>query len=120
MRKSFSFIVSKKGQLRGIYSPELQTIAETLGPVQIRRASHVEPSTELSLEAHAAVVQRAVEIGSSPDSDILLRALDTPGRWWADMTPVTPNLVLGPFWTRDEALAAESAWLAEHNIPLPV
>jgi len=37
------------------------------------------------------------------------------GRWTADLSPVTnPPLVLGPFMTRSEALAAEVEWLDAH------
>jgi hypothetical protein len=31
--------------------------------------------------------------------------------WTADMSPVEPGVVLGPFPTRSEGLAAERAWL---------
>lgn len=34
------------------------------------------------------------------------------GGWTADMSPVEPGIVLGPFPLRSEALAAEREWLA--------
>lgn len=36
------------------------------------------------------------------------------GQWTADMSPVQPGVVLGPFKLRSEALRAEEAWLREH------
>ena len=36
---------------------------------------------------------------------------DAEGRWTADMGPVSPGTVLGPFRLRGEALEAEIAWL---------
>jgi len=40
------------------------------------------------------------------------------GGWCADMAPVGGE-VLGPFSLRSEALAAEVAWLLEHDTPIP-
>jgi hypothetical protein len=34
-----------------------------------------------------------------------------PGGWYADMSPVSPGVVLGPFRLRSEALAAEEEFL---------
>lgn len=41
------------------------------------------------------------------------------GQWAADMSPVAPGLVLGPFPTRAAALTAEVAWLEANGIPAP-
>jgi len=38
------------------------------------------------------------------------------GRWTADLSPVG-GLLLGPFGTRSEALAAEREWLLAHWLP---
>jgi hypothetical protein len=38
---------------------------------------------------------------------------DASGGWTADMSLLAPGVVLGPFPRRDEALAAEAAWLDE-------
>ena len=43
---------------------------------------------------------------------------DAAGDWRADMSAVG-GPVLGPFGRRDEALAAEVAWLEAHDIPVP-
>jgi len=39
-------------------------------------------------------------------------------QWYADLAPVGGE-VLGPFALRSDALAAEAAWLLEHDIPQP-
>jgi hypothetical protein len=36
------------------------------------------------------------------------------GGWTADMSPVAPGVVLGPFRLRAEALAAEREWLRKN------
>jgi hypothetical protein len=36
------------------------------------------------------------------------------GGWTADMSPLGSDVVLGPYATRDEALAREHTWLTEH------
>ena len=38
---------------------------------------------------------------------------DANGRWLADLSPLEGS-VLGPFSSRSEALAAETAWLTAH------
>lgn len=38
---------------------------------------------------------------------------DEAGQWWADLAPVAGPRI-GPFQVRSQALAAETAWLAEH------
>ena len=43
---------------------------------------------------------------------------DANGDWFADLAPVGgPRL--GPYRLRGEALAAEVAWLIDHDLPLP-
>ena len=44
---------------------------------------------------------------------------DPRGGWIADMSPVTPGLVLGPFALRSPALSAEVEWLTAHGRPRP-
>jgi hypothetical protein len=39
---------------------------------------------------------------------------DGEGRWLADLSPVAPGIVLGPFERRSDALAAEREWLLQH------
>jgi hypothetical protein len=42
---------------------------------------------------------------------------DADGCWRADLSPVSPGTVLGPFDRRSQALAAEAAWLEAHWLP---
>lgn len=49
-------------------------------------------------------IRRASDVEPLPD-----------GRWIADMGRVN-GPILGPFDTRSQALAAESAWLEQHRI----
>jgi hypothetical protein len=39
---------------------------------------------------------------------------DGEGRWRADLSPVAPGIVLGPFERRSDALAGERDWLLQH------
>ena len=36
------------------------------------------------------------------------------GQWTADMSPVSPGVILGPFAKRSEALQAERDWLLDY------
>lgn len=44
---------------------------------------------------------------------------DGKGGWIADLSPVAPGVVLGPFARRDVALQQEVDWLLSHRIPIP-
>ena len=104
-------VISPTGELRAIYSPITATIAQAMGgPVTTRRASHVEPTAELSDGAKKELVLRY-----HARWDILCEKYRT--KWWASMLPVGGG-VLGPYTTRDEALDDERVWLEEHNIPV--
>lgn len=79
-------IVIRKGEVHFIYSPEAMALMRHMGAPEIRRASHVEPDP-------------------------------VTGEWAADLGPVAgPRLGPFPPEARDEALAAEAAWLLEHRI----
>jgi hypothetical protein len=118
-RPKEKLIVDAKGMLRAIVSPLTEKIAKTLGgPVSIRRASHVEPSSELSLEAIRWLAHHRPDCVATyqDDHSYEFKFTTTDAKWWADMLPVNLG-VLGPFTTREEALAAEVAELQKHNIP---
>lgn len=137
MAKSFKIAVPIQGGARAIYSPEAAEVLSSLGPTVTRRASHVEPTTELREPALRWLGKATDEHGlrrffpaipadffdqpfAHPNVPQELRQiLDDmlPGVWWADMTPVAP-LVLGPFPTNTAALAAEVAWLEQHHFPV--
>ena len=100
----------RDGSARTIYGEEID-LAE-LGVVELRRASHVEPTKELTEAARSWLMDKFEQI-----TDHLAEAADVRNRqkWWADMIPMN-GPVLGPFDTRSEALAAERVWLDEHGI----
>lgn len=95
-------IIPPGGQARAIYSEPMAQLLEGLGQYEVKRASYVEPTEELS-EATKERIYR--ELGIWPGE---LPA----GKWWADLSPVF-GPVLGPFDTRQEAIEAELAALKE-------
>jgi hypothetical protein len=97
--------VSRDGSVRAIYSDRTAPLLASVGQVTVRRASHVEPLEDLSIEARAWLAQHGTVI-------------PTALSWWADLLPVN-GPVLGPFPARDAALAAELVWLEENKIPIP-
>jgi hypothetical protein len=83
------------GTMRFIYDDESAEIAQAVGDLKIRRASHVEPIT--------------YTVGSDPT---------VHHGWSADMKPVKGPF-LGPYKKRQDALDAEVAWLKSHDVPVP-
>lgn len=129
-------IITRTGQARGLVGPMVDKVTKQLGQRTTRRASHVEPTEELSQAAicwlrprHFPDMQITVRHSGKSTSYIAEHAkfwrdvrtqLQSrfPDAWWADMAPSCPGgLVLGPFTTNTEALAAERAWLLDHDIP---
>ena len=80
---AMDIIIEADGNARLIYDESIDL--HTIGHVEIRRGSHVEPT-----------------VG---------------GQWTADLSPVD-GPVLGPFWSRSEAIAAEVEWLRRHWLTL--
>lgn len=137
MAKQVKIAFPVQGGARAIYSPDAAKALESLGPTVTRRASHVEPTSELREQAIRWLGKAVDQNGRSrffpalpatffdnpslqADTLAEIRSLldgMCPGAWWADMTPVAP-LVLGPFKNNTEALAAEVAWLEEHHYPV--
>lgn len=119
-------IPKKMGEpIRTIYSPEAQKVLEGVGEITARRASHVEPGTELSEDSLKRLVDQTganwteyVQLVDDGEQGGVMPVLKPPYRnkWWADCSPVD-GPVLGPFDDRDAALAAESKWLKDNNIP---
>ncbi len=101
-----------------------------IGRVELKRASHVDGSADLSDNAIAWLVVKTPQrfsrrllaycrSGRQSDWPIggLRQELPTD-IWWADLLP-SNGPVLGPFDTRTEALDAEVAWLREHEFKVP-
>jgi hypothetical protein len=105
---SIIIIPRKGGTPRALYHSAVLPVLASAGPVQIRRASRVEPTDSLSFEALHWL--RNVR-GLAP------KHLD-PTAWWADLT-IVGGPVLGPYNLRETALDAEIAWLNEHGLPFP-
>jgi hypothetical protein len=76
--------VKPDGTIAAIHNDALAALYEE-GKAEVKRASHVEP----------------VNGGEQVN-------------WVADMSPIAPGVVLGPFRLRSEALAAEVEWLKQN------
>ncbi len=122
-----TIVVGKDGSLRGIYSPLVASLAQSVGQPDVRRASHVDPTGDLSQAALAYIYNHMGDGNKFVDylpnhiamgCEAYIPRPEAAGLWWADMLPVGHG-VLGP-WSpadRDKALAAEVAFLQEHHIP---
>lgn len=118
-------IAAGEQKVRAIYSPLTASLLSAMGETEMRRASHVEPGSELSDAALAWLLtnKTATEQVSHHAAKLCWRMWTSNGRcrvvdkWWADLLPVD-GPVLGPFDTNTEALEAEVVWLKEHNIPI--
>ena len=83
-----------------IYSKEAAHIFRALGePYEIVRASHVEPLGQCSERIQKEVKEK------HPDTD--------DNSWIVDFSPIGLDLILGPYETREEALAEEHNQLQE-------
>ncbi len=106
-------IFGADGKARAIYGEEIDL--EEIGPVHLRRASHVEPTTDLSSTAREYLLNKFEDV----NQHLATAAECLEGSfWWADLLPVN-GPVLGPFSTRSEALEAELRWLEDNGIPVP-
>jgi len=119
-------IATGEAQPRALYTPLTDRLIGCLGEKTTQRASHVEPTSELSAAARDWIKTHAAEEGydiTVNDEPGKLRLVDDQymyaiwaNAWWADLTPVG-GPVLGPLDTRESALDAEETWLHAHNIP---
>lgn len=95
MTKEYTINITPDGVLHFLYDDAL-TVLMGVGKATVKRASHVEPCD--AHDEHGNKLGRVV--------------------WYADMSPVR-GPTLGPFDLREEALAAEVAWLVENDFPEP-
>ena len=124
-KQSVTIFVSKGGEVRHVHSTEAAKITSNLaGERNLRRASHVEPTSELrpaalkwlADKANAKQIEpRYLAYDEAKFKQDMLQAF--PNSWWADLTPVD-GPVFGPFDTNNEALAAELKWLDDHGAPV--
>lgn len=113
-------ITAGEQQVRAIYSPLVAEVLKPLGESELRRASHVEPGSELKQTALDWLwVSKDPQIADTVISINLTATLrpEYLTKWWADLLPVG-GPVLGPFDTNTEALQAEVDWLKLHRIPV--
>ncbi len=121
--QSHVFIASG-GKVRTLYTDDLPL--KELGKLELRRASHVEASHDLSDAAidwmwgnRHTNLWRGEKLGLDLDRErSRLRAALSSEDWWADMLP-SNGPVLGPFDSRQGALDAEVNWLRERGLPQP-
>ena len=98
----------RDGTARTIYGEEIDLAK--LGTVELRRASHVDPTAELTEAARIWLLDKNEEMHQH-----LASASPSESYWWANMMPMN-GPVLGPFDTRSAALAAEVAWIDAHGM----
>lgn len=114
-------ITSGEQKVRAIYSPLVAGMLEQLGESELRRASHVEPGSEIKEPALHWLFSNCNGAFTTdpfyPDGIQMLPQYKT--KWWADLLPVG-GPVLGPYNTNTEALQAEVDWLKLNNIPICV
>ncbi len=114
--KKVRVLISPAGEVRTIHSDDFTPRLRQLGKVTVRRATHVEVYADLSIEAKAYLRDiRQLDYAACTATD----------PWFADMSAVcTPDeyksggAVLGPFPTRDAALAAEVDALWSQHCPV--
>lgn len=118
-----TILIAPGGDLTSLHDDRFAAMKHRLaeaGERELSRASHVEPGRELNPTALSILARRgdyahyATATESSPDQ-VVLRD-DLASRWFADMTPAGFTEVLGPFESREQALAAEHEYLEKHLI----
>ena len=77
-----------------------------IGPDGVVRYIHSDEAVRLAAGLGRPVINRASHVEYDNEK----------GGWTADMSPLGSSTILGPFATRDEALAREHTWLTE-NMP---
>jgi hypothetical protein len=81
-----------------------QEVVFDIGPDGVVRYIHSDEAIRLAAGLGRPVINRASHVEYDNER----------GGWLADMSPLGSPVVLGPFDTRDEALAREHTWLIEH------
>lgn len=114
-------IASGVNKPRAISDEISARLMPAVGVMTTARASDIEPGQGLSQRAldalDAAYVVR--DAADGPSTGPARIRPEFANHWFADMTPVAPGVVLGP-WppdSRHTALAAEVEWLHAHGIP---
>lgn len=95
--------IGPDGSLRAVYSDDAREMLQRLGEVQLRRASRVDPGSELSATAREWLAAHSLVV--------------IPSAWYAEML-VGSKQVLGPFDSYGEAVLAEQQVLEQERFPL--
>lgn len=111
MAKELEIVVDENGTARFIYDDDLADLIPTGYQCPIRRASHVEPTAD---GRWTADMRPALEL-MTPEQRNAYACHVGPltGNSSASYVLGLPGLDIGPFDTRQEALAAEVAWLKQ-------
>lgn len=115
-------ITAGNQKVRAIYSPLVAGMLDQLGESELRRASHVEPGSEIKPAALSWLRGNRYDDGVftvKRDDGTIEMLPQYKTKWWADLLPVD-GPVLGPYNTNTEALQAEVDWLKLHNVPVCV
>ena len=111
MARVVTLIIGADGTTRHLVDQDSERFAAQIGPkTETRRASHVESWADLSTNARAWLNAQGYCIDCCGGRSI------NPNDFWADLLPVG-GPVLGPYTHYPLAIAAEIAWLQEHNLP---
>ena len=110
-KQEIVLIVEPDGCSRHIVSDDNTRFAVLGEPVNTMRASCVEPWSSLSLWQKLRIMWRL-------DATWPIYDKDRHQMWFAILRPCRGPL-LGPYWSRGEALAAEVKWLNAHDLPVP-
>jgi len=100
------FAFDKDGNMRAVDNPLIADM--NLGAGEKRRASHVVPTNHLLRGAFYVLRRWFGETGR-----VAGFTRRWPCRWTVNLTPVGGTLI-GPFYSRDAAIAYEVAWVERH------
>lgn len=81
-----------------------QELIFDIGPDGIVHYIHSDEAVRLAGTLGRPVINRASNVEYDNEK----------GGWTADMAPLGSSVILGPYDTREEALAREHTWLTEH------
>lgn len=106
MAKKKHLIVIERGSIKALYTPELKAYAEQNG-AEVRRATWVEPDAWLLRWVFRLIRKRVSDASRAAAWTRTWKC-----RWRANLA-LSGGPVIGPFESREAAIAAEIEWLTE-------